>query len=1051
MYSSDRHKSQLNLLLCWILVVCSQQFVLGQSLHNLEFKLLSRNEGLSSALVSDLIQDKNGFLWAGTYDGLNRYDGFQFKVFKNNEHDNFSLLHDNGQYFYLDTWGRLFIAYSEGGFSIFQPEHQKFIHYNSDKLKPRTSVDRYYSIKHIDSDSSIWFSGNGLGLNIYYPSKDSLEQYDIPELTYNGHIDTLFLNTVRYIYKDATGVFWLCTPNGLYSFDRERKAFSFKSHPLINSNKRMDDFVKLIPDGKKGFWLASYYRGMSYFNLSTERFEMFELNTGKSGYYDIINDISIKSENEFWVCSIDHGFGVFNKLNGKFEFIPNQKANNDHKFIDVLKSINVHSGQLFLADETGIYVYNPQSKIFDFKFLPIQESQHGDLFGIRGILENRKLNSIYYATDIGNGLNIQNTNTGVLTAIPIAIKPGRDYKMKVLGLFRDSMQKIWLVSRDYIFEFDEYKRRLIRIEKPFGQDEKANEKTFKYFCKSRKNQIWVLTNDGSVHPFSAEAKRLLPKINTSPAIKSVTRMQTDYYGNLWMAAGNTIAYQNQQSTRIRVLNEINLENLVPNSIRGFAGDFQGNIWVGVSRKGLLKITLDNQGKVHQKWYQEEKGLSLKRILLMQCDPFGNIWIVTISDVIRLNPENNNFQVMPHYWGMDPAVLTMSIFEGDNKKFYITAIGKYCEINFDLLDKPYPAPIAYIDKFRIYNAIRNISTTGAERVQINAEERFFSFEYSCIDLSEQRQHQFSYRLVGWDKDWVFAGTRRYASYTNLPGGDYLFEVKAQNALGEWGPIVSIPVFIQTPYYKTWWFLSLSILLITAIIFALYRYRIRDIQKTEHLKSEFNRQIAETRMEALRAQMNPHFIFNSLNSINRYIIKNDVQTSSLYLTRFAKLIRLVLDNSKHKLIPLANELEALRIYIELEAFRFENKFTYTLEVDDSLDTEFIEVPPLIIQPYVENAIWHGLLHKEDSGVLSIKVSKDIDFLIIEVEDNGVGRKRAMEFKSSNSPTRKSVGLKLTEDRIHLSGKENETTVAPEIVDLYNEDGLAIGTKVIIRIKL
>lgn len=223
-----------------------------------------------------------------------------------------------------------------------------------------------------------------------------------------------------------------------------------------------------------------------------------------------------------------------------------------------------------------------------------------------------------------------------------------------------------------------------------------------------------------------------------------------------------------------------------------------------------------------------------------------------------------------------------------------------------------------------------------------------------------------------------------------------------------------------------------------------------QRTHTMLMDTQQKMTEVEMQALRAQMNPHFIFNCLNSINRYIVKSDQATASLYLTRFAKLIRLILDNSNSKNVILSNELEALKLYIEMEALRFDKKFSYHFDIANNISADSIEVPPLIIQPYVENAIWHGLLHKENGGMLIIRVKMiNESMLQCEVEDNGIGREKARELKSKSAISRKSLGMKLTESRLSLLNKYAAVNASIDIVDLKEENGESSGTKVILKI--
>lgn len=247
--------------------------------------------------------------------------------------------------------------------------------------------------------------------------------------------------------------------------------------------------------------------------------------------------------------------------------------------------------------------------------------------------------------------------------------------------------------------------------------------------------------------------------------------------------------------------------------------------------------------------------------------------------------------------------------------------------------------------------------------------------------------------------------------------------------------------------------LSILTTIASLCANKIVRTKAEEEKEHAQLKLmdtQRKMTEVEMQALRAQMNPHFIFNCLNSINRYIVKSDQATASLYLTKFAKLIRLILDNSNNKNVILSHELEALKLYIEMEALRFDKKFMYCITVDDDVNTDSIEVPPLIIQPYVENAIWHGLLHKETPGCLHISISMpEENVLQCVIEDDGVGREKAKELKSKSATTRKSLGLKLTENRLTLLNKYAELSASIDIIDLKTDDNVAAGTKVILKI--
>ena len=250
--------------------------------------------------------------------------------------------------------------------------------------------------------------------------------------------------------------------------------------------------------------------------------------------------------------------------------------------------------------------------------------------------------------------------------------------------------------------------------------------------------------------------------------------------------------------------------------------------------------------------------------------------------------------------------------------------------------------------------------------------------------------------------------------------------------------------------------LAILVIFLLLaFLLYRNNRQKLQlqklESEKKQEELQHKATELEMQALRAQMNPHFIFNCLSSINRFIIKNESEAASDYLTKFSRLIRMVLINSKEELITLNDELEMLRIYLEMERLRFKNSFDYNISFKNDIDPENIFIPPLLFQPFAENAIWHGLMNKEGPGHLIILLNKENNILSCVIEDNGVGCSKAAELKSKSVEKKKSFGLQITKDRLALLNQDSNESTFFEMEDLYDNKGNANGTRVILKIHL
>ena len=235
-----------------------------------------------------------------------------------------------------------------------------------------------------------------------------------------------------------------------------------------------------------------------------------------------------------------------------------------------------------------------------------------------------------------------------------------------------------------------------------------------------------------------------------------------------------------------------------------------------------------------------------------------------------------------------------------------------------------------------------------------------------------------------------------------------------------------------------------IILLAGISMVYRSRVQNIRRAETAKTALSKQIAEIEMKAIRAQMNPHFLFNSLNSIRLLIDREDNESAKIYLTKFSKLIRQVLDHSKHKFIRLEDELNTLRLYLDLEKMRFKN-FNYSITIGPEVGIDFVEIPPLLMQPYVENAIWHGLMHKEKGDrKLEIRIVDRDTMLEIIIEDNGVGRAHSASLYKGSQKTKNSIGLKMSEDRIKFLRDIYGSEASVEIIDLNDP----IGTRVVIR---
>jgi two-component sensor histidine kinase len=311
--------------------------------------------------------------------------------------------------------------------------------------------------------------------------------------------------------------------------------------------------------------------------------------------------------------------------------------------------------------------------------------------------------------------------------------------------------------------------------------------------------------------------------------------------------------------------------------------------------------------------------------------------------------------------------------------------------------------------------------------------------SLVSYRNSTYKEYLYQLKGYDNSWRHSTTGDI-QYTNLSHGTYTFVVYGLNNDKVKSDQPAIYNFtIKKPFWLTWWFILLEISVTFIIIFLSVRYWKNKIEKKAREKAFVNQEISEFKMTALRSQMNPHFIFNAIGSIQHYILKNEVKQSYNYLSKFSMLIRNILNNSRQEYISLTQEINTLRLYIELEQIRFTNPFQFNIEIDETLDME-MDIPTMLIQPYIENSIWHGLMPKESGGILELAFKNQEDSMLVIIRDNGMGRQ-------ITNPEKKhaSKGMSITEQRISILTSTNKKKFTTTIIDLKDENGNSIGTEV------
>lgn len=545
---------------------------------------------------------------------------------------------------------------------------------------------------------------------------------------------------------------------------------------------------------------------------------------------------------------------------------------------------------------------------------------------------------------------------------------------------------------------------------------------------------------------------------------------------IWEDLGNGFEYRpgyHSLLIRDKKSSEIVLSPKHPRKLKHYPPNVHNGVIYIPTLQGLYMFDMVN-GLVN---FSEKYGFPIGRVNASRIDKYGKLWVASNvfglvcwdgNTLVRINDQYTQFgnmcrslEIGDNYaWAStNKGLLKVDLLDYKKVEFFntnhgILSIGTRCIYVDDeyiflghgngvtQFPKNYKkrsiSPLVYIDEVRI-NGQQSVNKQNCI-LQYDTEQLNIDF----TGISYNSELRYKYRLKS-ESDNVWNYTKeRNVEFISIPPGDYVFEVIAINSENLESEPNQIKILIKPPFWMTNSFILLVIVFIIGAIFLFIRSRIIKLNK----KFNLEKKILYIEQQALHARMNPHFIFNALNSIQAYILSNDKRSASKYMSLFSSLIRSILDFSDEKLIPIEYEIKLLRSYLALESLRFNKKLNYEIKVSEQLDSLQYMIPPLLLQPYVENAILHGILGKDKSGKVTISFSPYKNHILFVITDDGIGREEAKRIKQNRAIQHKSVGTKITADRIDLSKALYGVNFSVKTIDLKDQNK-PIGTRVEIRI--
>ncbi|MEZ5173628.1 MAG: histidine kinase [Bacteroidia bacterium] len=1005
----------------------------------------STQQGLPDNSVRCFAKDKDGFLWIGTHSGLSRFDGKNFTNFYSDPLDSNSIGSNLISSISSDREGNLWVGTDNTGLSILERKtgkFKRFIHIPTDSTSlPGNHVSEVFS----DNLGNMWVGCFGKGLARFNEETESFTLY-----SFDTRTDGYNFNEIKGFVVDPKGKFWLTTRVGIICFD----PLNGKHTKLQQDGGWERNGYANITRGADGkIYTGSWDQGIYCFNPADSSWSEYLIKPGGDYAYNQVADLMFIDAETILFTTFWEGFGMLNIHTGKVELLHDKYPGNE-----VIKKDEIQSGTVIFKSGNGFYLGTSGGFIYMAEALPGLKNYDGSTYRskfqapgiavVSSVIAPKGDPFIYSGSYYRAGLYAFNREGGEVVR-NIAYPDERNSNNVNEIIKNEFSDNSWLVATtEGLLEFNPLRGTMIP-----AFENKIFEGWVESVCFDKTGLLWVISGRG-VYSWKPNSE---PVNHTSDIIKSV---KINDFHPLMLSAGEDgrIWIRTNQRDLIGFSPDIKNSIIISQRLEGGfspGGEVEqaipladSTLWLNIANLGIAKIN-PNTNKIQ--FTGRSRGLSGTRIGCMNTDLSGNLWMIHENGISVLIAESG----LVRNFGSDYGLVFKTpnfIGPGDDGLMYAGGEDRLVGFHPEALLKDFGGGVIYITEIKLFNNDFNANKTAniIDSLNLNYDENYLSFAFTVPDINTRSDFYYYSLLSGFDKDWVSCGTKGEVNYSGLPPGKYELNLRAKNASGAWcSPAKKIVLIINPPFWKTWWFRISVILIVLFCIYLIYRFRVKQIERKAREENLLAEKMRELENMALRSQMNPHFIFNCLNSINSYIVKSKPDEASMYVTKFSRLIRLILDNSRSASIPLEKELTALKLYIDMENLRFNNRLNYEIIAEPGLD--WVPVPPMIIQPFVENAIWHGLLHSNNPGYIKINISAEGEFLICKITDNGIGRKAAAELKSKSSLKNKSLGMQVTKSRIKSYNLSDEEGENPEIRDVVDENGEAAGTEVILKIRI
>ncbi|SHI70056.1 Signal transduction histidine kinase [Clostridium cavendishii DSM 21758] len=981
-----------------------------------KFKRMTIEDGLAQSSAQVIFQDSKGYMWFGTSDGLNRYDGYNFVSYKYKLNDENSLVSNYVDGIAEDKDGSLWVATSKG-LNRLDPNTNKITRYTSDSTSETNKLSNYNVWSVVVDKNGFKWAGTTDGLNKIDNSTGKIVKFFNDEKDENS----LSNNFITCLYAEDD-LLWVGTKNGINIYDEKINKFTRYEHFDNDINSISDKFIRKIYKDRKGdIWIATE-NGLDKYNRQNNNFTRYKiLNTEDFVLSNRIMDMLEDSNGEFWVATAD-GIAKLDRDTGKFTRYKNNYYDTQSLISNnVLTLFEDKSGMIWVGTYKGISLFNPNAKFQNYKKDPVNPNSI-NAESLNGILEDDE-GLIWIGTDEG-GVNVLNRETKEVKHY--MYEKGNNNSLSdnhVYTILQDNDGEIWIATYDGLNKYNKTKKEFTRYKHDKLDKNSLTTNEIRFLYQDKDGILWVGTRDG-LNSFDKRTNKFTryKEFFNEKGIEDnfISAIYEDSNGTLWIGCsieGGLVRFDKKtKETKIYRYNASDENTISFNSIRSIAEDSKGNLWIATNY-GLNKLDTKEEKFTR---YIEKDGLINNYVYGVLIDKEDNPWASTNGGLSKLNVSKNCFTNYTITDGLQSNEFNAySCFKSKTGEMFFGGInGLNSFMPQNIKEKQY-TPDIIIENFKVLDKPKILN----DDINLKYDENFFSLEFFMPDFRSPNKIEYEYKLEGADKDWIYSKGRNFANYTNIKDGNYVFKVKARNSNGIWSKEKSVRINIATAPWKSKWaycFYGLTVIFIIYLVWnyvkileTLVRQRTNQLNnklaenkklykrliKNEKFKNDYFVNLSHELRTPLNVILSTVQLIDKLNDEKFKLNKDNINKYMKIIKRnsdnLLKIINDLIDTSKIEAGSYKIETKSIDIVYLLEETalsmkEFIESNGLELIIDPEVEERYIECAEDDIQRCIINLLSNAVKFTPEGGVIYVSLYDKENFIEISIKDTGIGIK-------------------------------------------------------------